>query len=248
MKNKNLILKLTLASILFVVSLAVSVQTVSSYLSSTADFESSRQSIAVLEQKIQALSSIPPQVVDSSDLLVGALPAKDSSLLVFSQIRSMAAEKGVNVKSLATSTIKDQTSEIYSTQLSFVAEATQPNLIGFLLEIPSIAPKTHVDSVTMTSSGVGNALAQVSLRSFWSPLPETISAITSSLEPLTDLEQQQIVNYSSLRLPIFTEESIEQIPASPRDNPFEETPGVQTVIIESSPSPSPTATGSATTQ
>jgi len=248
MKNKNLILKSVLVVVFFAISLVVSIQTVSSYLGATADFATSKQSIAVLEQKIQALSSIPPQVVDSSDLLVGALPVKDSSLLVFSQIRAIAAEKGVNVKSLATSTIKDQTTEIYSTQLSFVAEATQPNLIGFLLDIPSIAPKTHVDSVTMTSSGVGNALAQVSLRSYWSPLPETISAITSSLEPLTDLEQQQIVKYSALRLPVFTQDSLEQIPASPRDNPFELTAGVQTVILQQTPSPSPVATDSATTQ
>lgn len=171
----------------------------------------------ILMQKLDILRGIESNGQESSNLVVAALPDSNPSLLVVSQIKLLAGKEGLTVSRLKAGTPAVGTSGLSSVNISFNVVGSRSQVESFIKGINLIAPITIVDKVKITESSPGTSLGIVSLKSFWSPFPTKIPAVSQPLTDLTPAEKQTLQQLRTLSQPIFS-----QIPAGQggKSDPF----------------------------
>lgn len=170
-----------------------------------------------LTQKLDLLTNISVSAVSETDALAIALPDSNPALVTLSQIKILASAGGLSTTGVkGGSEVKDK-SGLLRVDITFDLRGSRDAIMSFLKGVENISPITVVTKLKLNESG-GGSLANITVSSFWSPLPTKIPAVTDPERDLTADEKNTIAKVSALNPPIFTE-----VPASEtsgRSDPF----------------------------
>ena len=179
-----------------------------------------RAKIATLTNRKNALAALTPEVVAQSAKSVVALPAENSAILVAAQIRQSASDHGVNLNNLTIGTYDDPTRPDFgNVQVGIIAEGSSPSILAFVGELPKLSPLLLVDTVNLTTNAT-STLAQITVRSFWSPLPSTLPPLTEPLEALTPEESELLSKLAEYKSPTFNLNEESSSSGAVNTNPF----------------------------
>lgn len=171
----------------------------------------------VLLQKQQILQEINDTVAFLSEASVVAVPDKNPVLALISQIKNLAGAREISLENIKVGAETKADKGLSKIDLSFDVEGDLVDIIDFMLALKTIAPISIINKSQVNQVGEA-ARAEIDVLVFWSPFPEKIPSLTEPINKLTDKEQEQLENISSLIPPPFTE----MAPAAPfqRANPF----------------------------
>lgn len=167
----------------------------------TLDTESKevQSQITVLESRKNALAALTPDVLSKSSKVAEVIPSENSILAVSQQIRNSAQNNIISVKNLNVVSVADPAApELKVAQLGFIAEGSSDAVLGFLAEIPFLAPLMQLEGVNVTQTEL-STLAQVNLRSFWAALPTKLPALTEAVTALTPEEEALLSRIEQFR-------------------------------------------------
>jgi Tfp pilus assembly protein PilO len=162
-----------------------------------------RKDQAVLTEKLDLLRTVAATGVEDSNIAVNSLPEGSPSLAAMAQIKTLAANSNLILRSMkSTGVVELATTDLNNVQISFNVLGSKSDMEIFLKSIKSFAPISTIDSIKIAQSGEG-FLANVTVKSFWAPLP---TKLPSSIEQFTDLtpeEKQILADLSNLTQPTF---------------------------------------------
>lgn len=182
-----------------------------------AQIDKAQKDNSVLTQKLNLLQEVSSSLAAGSGVAVTALPDKNPSIVVLSQIKNIALSAGVTLGNIKAGDSIQDNSGLFRVDISFEATGARPQIISFLQNIEKIAPITRIDKIKINESG-GAALTNITLKSFFSPLPTTIPPVTQAISDLTPAEKTILTNITNLTQPTFVD-----LPASGgsgRTDPF----------------------------
>ncbi len=167
----------------------------------SSELEEARATTATLQDKASSLETTQQQVTNFADSLVSALPDKNSSLLLISQLRTLATENSIILQNLKVgSEVKE--AQIAHVDVTFDIEGQSTSLINFILQTRGIAPLNKVTRVRINSSGE-TSRANVTIGSYYAEFPTKIPAVSDPLQKITADEEKTLAQIASLRRPQF---------------------------------------------
>ncbi len=171
----------------------------------------------ILSQKLNTLTSVSDVASSQSSVVTIAVPDSNTALITLSQMKILASDNGLTLSGVkGGAEIKDKTG-LSRVDVSFDLNGPRPQIFAFLAAVNGVSPVTVVSKIKMNESG-SSALANVTVRSFWSPFPTKLPAVTEPETGLTADEKNTVTKVSALKQPIFSE-----VPASEvlgRSDPF----------------------------
>ncbi len=183
--------------------------------------------LETVEAKIATLESSANNVKQFVSVASYAVPEKNPSLLVTSQIRKLAAVNDILLDSFIVtagsqnSQAENQQQLLMAHQISFVAIGAGYNEIsGFVTKLNSLLPLLRLDSIEVNKANQNNIEAKIGLSVFSAPYPKTLTLVDESLGGLTESEQGILTlleTYNAPEIDINPDVSIE---TGPRENPF----------------------------
>jgi len=173
----------------------------------------------ILLQKRDILTSVGSDVLSQTSLAAVALPDKNPALAVLFQIRQIASENSIAVSGFTMGEEGQDTGNLSTIDLAFVADGAIGPLINFAKAVQNILPLSEIVSVKVEIEGTA-AKAAIELKSFWSPFPKSITSFGEKLIDLTDEDKAVLLKLSVYKFPsIVTPQP--NLP-SPNTNPFGE--------------------------
>lgn len=152
---------------------------------------------SVLSEKVNILKNISSVSVEApADALV-ALPKTNPSLLVMAQINNLIANQPLLLANLGSSPPSESTGGMSSVLTSFSLSGTKDAIISFVENIDKIAPMSFVQKVDMNGSG-NELTADISIKTYFAPLPKTIPTVTQAVTDLTATEKSLLTEISEL--------------------------------------------------
>jgi hypothetical protein len=217
-ENVVIILKAVLPFIaivvLFVILGRIGVDKISETRQKITDVQSEQ---LALIQKLEMLRTVTAGGMADANFVISALPDSNPSLLVISQLRSLADKDGVSLKSIKSINTGGEGTEYNSVQINFLVLGNKESISLFLNDIKSIAPICTLASARMTELD-SNFVSNVTVKTFWAPLPTRLPASIFEYEDLSADEKQILSNISALSQPKFV--SLPPASAGGRNNPF----------------------------
>lgn len=171
-----------------------------------------------LNQKLRILSNYTSTNDDGVDFSTLALPENNASLMAVSQLKVLATENTLIIDSLKVGgEVKDASGMIRSDMVVSV-QGLKKDVFNFINSISKVAPLMTADKIKISES-LAVTKADITIKSFWAPLPKTIPSITGEVKELTEEEMQVLSLIESLRKPqvLINSESGEN---TQRQNPF----------------------------
>lgn len=169
-----------------------------------------------LRQKGEILRTLDQSVLGQVDLTAFALPNKNSSFIVASQVNRVASENSVFITNLRIGSETEDAS-LLSSDLSFDVEGATPLVLNFLQAVGNIAPITLIDRVQINQTAQV-ARATVRLKVFWANFPTSLPPVTEAISDLTQEEEEVLISILNLTPPEFVE--LEAQPPTERADPF----------------------------
>jgi len=166
---------------------------------------SAQNNQSVLNQKLDILRKVAVTGAQSSNFAVAALPDGNPALLVLSQINILAGTQALALNNLKSGTPSIDSTGLSTAEIAFDVLGSREQIETFLGDIASFAPITVVDRIKLSESAPGVAVANISLKSFWSPFPATIPAVTQAITDLTPDDQQTLQSLGSLTQSVFAQ-------------------------------------------
>jgi len=168
--------------------------------------EKSKEEEAVLGKKLDVLSTLEESALPLADLSLVALPETNPSLVIISQLKSLALEKGVNVVSIeqAAPIVGVEGQEVTYLMVQFNINGEIIPILEYLKALKTSVPLITLGDVQIVSE-IGLNRAKVGLVGNFSALPATLPALTSPLNELTAEEKDILAKLSSYKLPVFSE-------------------------------------------
>jgi hypothetical protein len=158
---------------------------------------------SLLTEKLDLLRSISVISPDSADLVVFALPKSNPTLQVMSQIEILASENSVTLTEMRSSSANSDSDRL-SVTTSFNITGTRDTIVAFIKGIDGIAPLTFVEKMSLTENA-GLNVAEVSVKTYYAPLPKTIPTVTQSIADLSPSEMDLFNQISQLSQPLVGE-------------------------------------------
>ncbi len=169
-----------------------------------------------LTQKETILKDVEANILPTADTSLLAVPDVNPALMAIAQVKELAFMQGLFVTNLRAGSPNGE-SGLGNVRVSLDTEGPPDQILGFVKSIKTVAPIIGVERLTLT--GEGNlTVANISLVSYWAPLPVKISSLTEPLSGLTSEEQTLLDLLGSLTGPSFFETQPEE-PAG-RQDPF----------------------------
>lgn len=156
----------------------------------------------ILLQKLNILRNISSTLGDAPNLATAALPSNNPALLGISQFKNLASTNGISLANIRAGTQITDSSGLLRVDISFDALGTREQITSFLKAISSSAPLSVVDTIKLNENS-GASMATVTVKSFWSPLPSKLPAVTAALNDLTPDEKGVLTAISTLTQPMF---------------------------------------------
>lgn len=170
-----------------------------------------------LEQKQQVLSELTGEVTSFVNVSSNAVPEKNASLMMISQVKSLAGARLLLISDLKISRAVED-GALTKAQLQFDIDGGLNQVTAFLQELEDSAPLSRLDAVGINQSG-DVVRASITLSVYSASFPEQLPAITEPLADLTDQEREVLGILAELQSPPFSAVDPEQPGA--RGNPFE---------------------------
>jgi len=178
-----------------------------------------RQNESVLSQKESILKDIQSGVPSYVKAVAAALPEKNPSLSMVSQIRILSSEKGLSLGNIKVgSEIAAGGASISEVDVTFGIEGPAAEIVSFLAAVKELAPVSTIEKAKINRSSIGTR-ADITLRVYKSEFPQKLPSLTEPARALTDDEKTTLTKLSALRLPIFTDLTPQG--GGVRENPFE---------------------------
>ena len=171
-----------------------------------------------LKQKEELLKSVEESVSDQTAAVNSALPGKNPVLLTMYQVRSLGLDGLVRLSGSKVGTTGTKESSLDAIGMTFNIQGQIEDVLKSINKLKLITPLTVIDKVEFQIDGY-NASADVSISSYWSPLPEKIPSLTQPVSDITQEEKDILSSLLSLTQPPFGSVLLPQEPAE-RDNPF----------------------------
>lgn len=211
------VLALIFLVILFIVSSSLGYSRISSQL---AEIEQTRKDENILSQKELFLREVDRNILTKSDSVVAAVPYSNSALFLISQLRNLSTQKSVVISNLkAGSDSKDPNLSLSYVDVSFDVDGSSISVFDFIKATSGLAPLSTLQKSTFSGSGTF-LRASVVLRTFFSPLPEKLPALTDPVSALSNEEVEIVAKLDTLTAPTL----VEVVPAQPattlREDPF----------------------------
>lgn len=215
-KPKIYIQSLGLLALLFVLLIVVYKLAISQLPVQRNKFSEQMRKEQVLRQKSELLRNLESSVLEQADLTSFALPNKNSSFAVVSQLNKLAQENSALITNLRIgSETKDET--LSSSDLSFDVEGVSASVLTFLQGISKIAPIVLTDRAQVNEA-LGVARATVRVKVFWAEFPTALPAVSQPLNDLTQEEEEVLEKIITLTPPEFV--YLEPQQPTEKTNPF----------------------------
>ena len=178
-----------------------------------------KQNESVLSQKESILKDIQSGVPSYVKAVAAALPEKNPSLSMVSQLRILSAEKGLKLGNIKVgSEISTGGASVTEVDVTFGIEGPIAEIVTFLAALKEIAPVSTIEKAKVNRSSTGTR-ADVTIRVYKSPFPEKLPSLTEPARALSDDEKTTLTKLSALRLPVFVDLAPQG--GGLRENPFE---------------------------
>jgi len=205
LKNNMKIKKITLTILPLVVAIilfiSVGIFGISKITGEMSAVKSAENDQTTLTQKLNLLQTLSQTAAGGESAVTFALPDTNPTLIVLSQLESLAGTNGVVLSKIGSGEETVDDLGLNETPISFDVDGTKPQIISFLTGTLSIAPIIILDNINI-SQGDAGMKAEVTARSFWSPLPQTIPSLTQPVTDLTDAEKETLTKITSLQQPV----------------------------------------------
>lgn len=165
-----------------------------------SQIKETKKTQSVLSQKLSTLRSVSQLTVSGTNAAITALPKSNPSLQVVSQIRNLASSNLLLIQDVRSSASDKSSSQIPHVTTSFNLVGSKEAISAFIKGIDSIAPISFVDKVSLTQDG-GAFAANISIKTYYAPLPSTIPTITQPVTDLTASEKELLNQISGLTQP-----------------------------------------------
>ncbi len=195
------VLPLVVILILFIVAGKFGISKIIEVQAQIAESERNR---TILTQKLALLKSIAQTVAEDSGAAVSALPDKNPSLIVISQLKKIGAASGVIISGIKSASPVEDTAGISHVAISFEIAGDRSQMISFVKTITNIAPITLLDKIKI-NEGAGTTTADVSIKSYWAIFPKSLPTLTTPITDLTPAEKKTLQDVSGLTQPDFVE-------------------------------------------
>lgn len=165
------------------------------------DAQKVTQNISVLKQRLDSLKSVQPTISADVEKVTKVLPTENSSLLVTAALRSVAKGNTVELKNLRLTVLpnEDVQNDISKVQLSFSANGTTQAITSFIDSLMNSNPFVGFESLRYVASN-DLGLGQISISSYWSPLPTKLPSLEEPLLSLTQEETQMLSKIETLKV------------------------------------------------
>lgn len=192
-------------------------QSVSKIDQKMKEHKSSQSKEASLNEKLETLRKISPNLLDPSDVTVVALPSKNPAVWVVSHIKRLANEYEVDIEKISVSRSKE-TDVIKNSNIRIEVKAKDyPTFLLYANDLTKIFPFTSLKAVSVKrTSGqgeIGVFGVEIDTMFYWSDFPETLPPMDKPLNELTAENLNTIGQISDFKRPVF----IELDPDEPKD-------------------------------
>lgn len=172
-----------------------------------------------LRQKEELLKSVEESVSDQTATVNSALPGKNPVLATMYQVRSLGLDGLVQLSGTKAGMAGSRKeSSLEAIGMTFTVQGQVGDVLKSINKLKLITPLTAIDKVEFQIDGY-NASANVSISSYWSPLPDKIPSLTQPVGDITQEEKDILSSLLSLTQPPFGDGLLPQ-EAAERDNPF----------------------------
>jgi len=177
----------------------------------------SKKTESVLRDKEQTLQEASVVITPYVDYSTQALPDRNPSLAVISQVKTLGLEKDVELIDMAVSGFSEATKGISSAGMTVGITGDLDKTVDFIKSTKLLAPIIVLDMIEMEFSG-NTISTDLRTQSFWKPLPKELGKISDPIDKLTETEIEILDELAQLKAPTFYDVS----PSGPytRGNPF----------------------------
>lgn len=182
-----------------------------------ATIKSTQKDQATLTQKLNLLHTLSQTAVLGTGVVNSALPEGNSVLSVISQLKLLASANGITFSNIKSGVPTINELGLKEAVISFTLEGAKSQIISFLTNISGFSPIVVLNKIVISENSTGTD-AQVTARSFWSPLPATIPFVTQAISDLTNTEKETLAKIANLTQPVFIEAT--QSGSAVNPNPF----------------------------
>jgi len=216
-KMRVMLLPLVLLLAMVTLSIIVFKVGVAKISTQRVELKKASKNETILTQKQQVLQTLENNILSYADTAIIAMPDKNPSLIVLSQLKTLAEKNAITLSEIKIGSKTSDKSGTFKTTILFEIEGTLFQVLNYLISTKSFAPLSVVDRVDIAQAS-GAIRASVNLTVFWVPLPTKLPAISEPVRELSADETNLITELSSLEQPFFTQ----VLPAAPsaRIDPF----------------------------
>lgn len=174
----------------------------------------------ILKSKLDILSTNEVNVEADANYAASFLPGENPALLSLYQLRSTAVANGLFLSSLKVGTgSEDSASGFTKVSISFDTEGSIQQILNFINSTKTIAPNIWIEKTDLNFLG-DSLQASIYTKSYSSPFPKKIPALTEAISALDASEKEVLSKISSFSRPSFV--SLISTPPRENVNPFGE--------------------------
>lgn len=173
----------------------------------------------ILKSKLDIISQNQASALENVNYASSFFPGENPALLVLYQLRANAAVNALIFSNLKVSAEAKDPNGFLRTSISFDIEGPLDLILSFVNSTKKMAPNVWIEKTELNFEGEA-VRATISTKSYWSPFPTKIPALTEPITALDASEKEIIRNVSGFSLPPF----VTLTPEAPRENltPFGE--------------------------
>jgi len=166
--------------------------------------ESKKEEIA-LSEKLSILNTSKESALSLADLSVVAIPQENPALVLISQFKKLATERGLALNSIDSkpgSVIS--TEEIVNEEIEFNLDGPIASIFDFLKSLQKISPLVTLHEVKISQTQAV-ARSKVTAYAYYAAFPEVLPSISTPLSQLSAEEKDILAKISSFSQPTFSE-------------------------------------------
>lgn len=206
-KYRFLALPTLVGLIILVLTLTLLLPRISQILKIRQTLAQEKVRLSKLTQKVADLEGLDePELSAKADLMISSLPAEKDIPRIFATLKSLGSEAGVTLESIKVapgelSTVSAQPRAKGPPVLSFEisAKGAMEAIKSFLGQVESTIPVMQTTDVSLTRTE-GEVKADISLDTYFLPLPKTLGAVETPLVKITPNEEllyQEIARFTT---------------------------------------------------
>lgn len=182
------------------------------------DLLSNKNNEETLTQKQKVLSSFSSQAETYVGPTVVAVPEQNSSLMMVSQIKNLAATRLLSLSNLKIGALIPDKNGLSKVQLQFDLDGDLLQSTAFVRDLEGVAPIANIEKIKV-SQVTDISRVTVGVNVYSAPFPTKLPALTEAVTDLTDKEKETLAKITNLIQPVFSQ--ISPLAPQSRPNPFE---------------------------